>query len=240
MLNMINKQFRIRKEEIVLAGIIECAIFILGMIMLALVVKFDDTTVKVFELGSIAALSATLFTTALIAFATFGISFNNAICMGRTRKSFVIAYTVVTFCTTCAIIIVAFLFSIIEKILYAIIYPDYIFEYVAMNHVTPIIIIAVILIEVIVPMFIGTLLAKYGMKAFWILWAFWMLGVTVLPKMIKNIYVNDDSVIGEIERKFVSAFGGVSLASWYAIGGVILLLMLITTINLIRKQGVKI
>ena len=59
-------------------------------------------------------------------------------------------------------------------------------------------------------------------------------------QLIKNIYVNDDSVIGEIERKFVSAFGGVSLASWYAIGGVILLLMLITTINLIRKQGVKI
>jgi len=240
MLNMIKKQFKLRKEEIVYAGIIECVTFILGMIVLALIVKFDDTTDNVFELGTIFALGATLFTTALLAFATFGVSFNNAICMGRTRKSFALAYAVVSLCMTCTVIIVAFLFSIGEKALYPFLYPNYNFEYAVMNHITPMMIAAVILIEVIVPMFIGTLLAKYGMKAFWILWALWMFGFTVLPRMIENINVSDKSVLGDIERKLVSAFGGISITGWFAIGGVILLLMLVTTINLVRKQGVKI
>jgi len=244
MLNMIKKQFKLRKEEIVLAGIIECVTFILGMIMLVIIVRFDDTIDKVFELGSIIAFCASLFTTFIMVFATFGVSFNNAICMGRTRKSFVTSYTLVTLCVTCAIIVIALLFSIIEKSLYTFLYPDHIFGYVAVNHITLTIVVAVILIEVIVPMFIGTILAKYGMKAFWILWAIWMFGCVVLPKMvgrmIDNGYEHDDSVLGEIERSLVSTFGSISIVGWYAIGGVILLLMLVTTINLTRKQGVKI
>jgi len=87
-------------------------------------------------------------------------------------------------------------------------------------------------------------LAKYGMKAFWILWAIWMFGCIVLPKMvgrmIGNSYEHDNSALGEIERRLVSTFGSISTVSWYAIGGAILLLMLVTTINLTRKQGVKI
>ena len=244
MLNIIKKQFKLRKEEIVLAGIIECVTFILGMIILALLVRFDDTTDTVFELGSIFAFSSTIFTTFIMIFATFGVSFNNAICMGRTRKSFVTSYTVVTLCVTCAIIVIAFLFSIIEKSLYTFLYPNHIFEYVAVNHMTPMIIVAVILIEVIVPMFIGTILAKYGMKAFWILWAIWMFGCVVLPnmvgRMIGNDYEHDGSVLGGIERKLASTFGSINIVGWYAIGGAILLLMLVTTINLTRKQGVKI
>ena len=244
MLNIIKKQFKLRKEEIVLAGIIECVTFILGMIILALLVRFDDTTDTVFELGSIFAFSSTIFTTFIMIFATFGVSFNNAICMGRTRKSFVTSYTVVTLCVTCAIILIAFMFSIIEKSLYTFLYPDHIFGYVAVNHITPFIVVTVILIEVIVPMFIGTILAKYGMKAFWILWAIWMFGCIVLPKMvgrmIGNSYEHDNSALGEIERKLVSTFGSISIVGWYAIGGAILFLMLVTTINLTRKQGVKI
>ena len=239
-LNLIKKQFKLRKDEIVIVGRIECVTFILGMIMLALIVKFDNTTDKVFELGSIIAIAISLFTTFILIFATFGVSFNNAVCMGRTRKAFVTSYVVVTFCMTCAILIVGFLLSFVERLLCTIIYPNYIFEYVAMNHITPMIVLAIILIEVIVPVFIGTLLARYGMKAFWIMWVIWMFGFTVLPRMMNNIYENDHSVIGEIERKLVSTLGGISIASWYVIGGIVLLLMLVTTINLIRKQGVKI
>jgi len=240
MLNMIKKQFKLRKEEIVLAGIVECVTFVLGMVIMALIVKYDNTTNKVFELGSIIAFSTPLFTTFIMIMATFGMGFNNAISMGRTRKSFVTAYTIVTLCITCAIVIVAFLFSVVEKLLYTFIYPNYVFEYTAVNHVTPMIIVAVVLIEVIMPMFVGTLLAKYGMKAFWIMWAFWMFGFTILPRMIKTIYLKDNSVLGDIERHLASVLGGISIASWYAIGGIILLLMLITIINLIRKLGVKI
>jgi len=239
MLNMIKKQFKLRKEEIVLAGIIECVTFILGMIMLVIIVRFDDTIDKVFELGSIIAFCASLFTTFIMVFATFGVSFNNAICMGRTRKAYVTSYVTVTICMTCSIIIIAFLFTIVEKALCTVIYPNYVFEYVALNHITPLIIVAVILVEVIVPMFIGTLLARYGMKAFWIMWVIWMFGFTVLPRMISNIDINDNSVIGNIGNKLVSELGGISIASWYTVGGILLILMFVTTINLIRKQGVK-
>jgi len=240
MLNMIKKQFKLRKEEIVFAGIIEFVTFILGMIVLAVIMKYDDTTNKAFELGTIIAFFTSLLTIFTMVFATFRVSFNNAICMGRTRKSFVISYTVVTFCITCVAIIVGFFFGFIEKSIYIIIYPNHVFEYVAMNHITPIIVVAVILVEVIVPIFIGTLLAKYGQKAFWIMWIFWMFGFTVLPRMLKNIYENDSFGLGDSERKLIAALGGIGTVSWYVIGGIILLIMLVTTINLIRKQGVKI
>ena len=57
---------------------------------------------------------------------------------------------------------------------------------------------------------------------------------------IRDIYENDNSTLGEIGRKLVSIFGSISIVGWYAIGGAILLLMLVTTINLTRKLGVKI
>jgi len=116
MLNMIKKQFKLRKDEIVLTGIVECVAFVIGMIILALIVKFDNTTDKVFELGSLVAFSMSLFAAFIMVFATFGVSFNNALCMARTRRSFMISYTVVSLCITGGIILLLMIVTIINLI----------------------------------------------------------------------------------------------------------------------------
>lgn len=236
MLDMIKKQFQIRKNELIFLGVSEVVVFILGIIIQALVINFDNTVQSVFELGTSIAFVFSLFALMIIILATFGVNFEYAVGMGRTRKSFLISYISVTLCHTVIVIVTGFILSFIEKLLYTQMYPQYNFDNVILDHISAVVIIAVILAEVIIPMFMGALLLKYKMKAFWIMWAIWMVGTVVLPKLLTSALVNENSRLGVIGRKLTASLGGINITCWIIIGGFIFVIMLISTCNIIKTQ----
>lgn len=236
MLEMIKKQFQIRKNELIFLGVSEVAVFILGVILQVLIFNLDEDVHSVFELGTLIAFCFSLFVLMMFVLATFGVNFEYAVRMGRTRKSFLIAYIAVTLCHTFVAIITGFILSLIEKQLYTQLYSQYFYDNMVLAHITPLIVIVVIFVEVIIPMFVGALLLKYGMKAFWILWAIWMIGTVAIPKIFKSAIENENSVLGIFERKLAASLGGINIAFWIIIGGVILIIMLISTFNMILNQ----
>lgn len=236
MLDIIKKQLVIRKQEILIPIRIEVITFILGILLFIIINEFDNTLVYSFELGSMVAFGCSVLTMLFVGLATFGENFSNAICMGRTRKSFISAYYIITLGYILLNFIICIAFVFIERTIYAIIYPDYVFKFVALSKLSFIIFLFIIFTVLIVPTFVGVLLLKYGKKAFWILWSIWMISTAVLPRLVEKAYTSSNPTIVTIKNSTISMFGSVSISILLLTGGVILIAMFITTVNLTLKQ----
>lgn len=86
--------------------------------------------------------------------------------------------------------------------------------------------------------FMGTLILRYGKKAFWVFWVIWMFCFIVLPRIHDAAEEAPASLFGRIGNAVIGTFTGMTLNVIIGIAAVLSILSLAGSWMYLRKQQV--
>lgn len=179
---------------------------------------------------------------AFIAFAfmhLFGISFsfmgdfNMAISLGATRKSFVAGYVLFNLLEIAVLEVEIILFGMFEKFMLKTAFPQASMEIDLTTFFTWKYLLGAMVVFTVLEMLLGAVILRYGVKAFWVLWAIWMI-VCLAPMNIEK----NEKLSGELAK--LGLFLGGKLTPQGMVVLVIVLTIVVAAItwNILRKQRV--
>ena len=156
-----------------------------------------------------------------------------AISLGATRKSFVAGYALFNLLEIAVLELEIVVFGVVEKLFLENAFPQAVMEIDLTNFFTWNYLSGVLVVFTAVEMFFGAVILKYGMKAFGVLWALWML-ITLVPMNIEK----NEKLSGALESL------GVILGEKITSQGIAALVIIATIIivmimwKILRKQRV--
>ena len=169
----------------------------------------------------------------------FGISFsfmgdfNMAVSMGVTRKSFVAGYVLFNLLEIAVLEVEIILFGMFEKFMLKTAFPQASMEIDLTTLFTWKYLLGVMVVLTVLEMLLGAVILRYGVKAFWVLWAIWMIVCLAPMNIAKN-----EKLSGELAKL------GLFLGGKFTPQGIVALVIALTIVvaaitwNILRKQRV--
>jgi hypothetical protein len=236
---MIIKLCKQRKSEIKLMLVIAVVVFILGTILLAIVMKTDNEPTT-FEIGTALVSMLLAFYVLIIGALSYGQEFNMAIQMGVTRKQFTPAYFITSLIFVSVNVLVIYGFHFIENFEIATFYASYEKDTGIEQFLLSWNIIPLILLLAALPQFIGCLTMKFGKKAFWVIWALWMIGCMLPSRIINAMKKGNDSILAKLGNGIAYVASHITPVGGFVSIIVLTVIIIILTYLLSRKQAVTI
>jgi hypothetical protein len=161
--------------------------------------------------------------------------FNMALSMGATRKSFVGSYALFNMVELAGLELLLFVLGKIELALISVIYPQCeiildVTQYFQWKYL-----LAVIVGMTVVELFLGAVILRFGMKAFWVVWAIWMF-LTLVP-----VKLSENKVMAAKMHQLGEQIGLENIVQYlFAAGVVAAVIMAVLGWNLLKKQRVTV
>ena len=161
--------------------------------------------------------------------------FNMALSMGATRKSFVGSYALFNMVELAGLELLLFVLGKIELALISVIYPQCeiildVTQYFQWKYL-----LAVIVGMTVVELFLGAVILRFGMKAFWVVWAIWMF-LTLVP-----VKLSENEVMAAKMQQLGEQIGLENIVQYlFAAGVVAAVIMAVLGWNLLKKQRVTV
>ena len=161
--------------------------------------------------------------------------FNMALSMGATRKSFVGSYGLFNMVELAGLELLLFVLGKIELALISVIYPQCeiildVTQYFQWKYL-----LAVIVGMTVVELFLGAVILRFGMKAFWVVWAIWMF-LTLVP-----VKLSENEVMAAKMHQLGEQIGLENIVQYlFAAGVVAAVIMAVLGWNLLKKQRVTV
>lgn len=161
--------------------------------------------------------------------------FNMALSMGATRKSFVGSYALFNMVELAGLELLLFVLGKIELALISVIYPQCeiildVTQYFQWKYL-----FAVIVGMTVVELFLGAVILRFGMKAFWVVWAIWMF-LTLVP-----VKLSENEVMAAKMHQLGEQIGLENIVQYlFAAGVVAAVIMAVLGWNLLKKQRVTV
>ena len=161
--------------------------------------------------------------------------FNMALSMGATRKSFVGSYALFNMMELAGLELLLFVLGKIELALISVIYPQCeiildVTQYFQWKYL-----LAVIVGMPVVELFLGAVILRFGMKAFWVVWAIWMFLTLVPAKLSEN------EVMAAKMHQLGEQIGLENIVQYlFAAGVVAAVIMAVLGWNFLKKQRVTV
>ena len=225
-------QYKVRKAELLQFLGITAVGYLIGLIVVFIVMNVakDNTCATA---GTMLAVIAFAFIHLFgITFSFIG-DFNMAISLGATRKSFVAGYALFNLLEIAVLELEIVVFGVVEKFLLENAFPQAVMEIDLTNFFTWNYLTGVLVVFTAVEMFFGAVILKYGMKAFWVLWAFWMIGCLVPINIEKN-----ERLSGTLARLGIFLGGNITSQGIAVLIIIISIIMVMITWKILRKQRV--
>lgn len=99
-------------------------------------------------------------------------------------------------------------------------------------------VLVLVLILTAAATFFGTLILRFGKKAFWVLWCLWMAGTLGVPAMLGAAKNTPGSILGIIGTFLINVFGGLASGTIIIILLLIWLICLAGSYTILRKQQI--
>lgn len=161
--------------------------------------------------------------------------FNMALSMGATRKSFVGSYALFNMVELAGLELLLFVLGKIELALISVIYPQCeiildVTQYFQWKYL-----LTVIVGMTVVELFLGAVILRFGMKAFWVVWAIWMF-LTLVP-----VKLSENEVMAAKMHQLGEQIGLENIVQYlFAAGVVAAVIMAVLGWNLLKKQRVTV
>ena len=235
---MLIKTMKLRLDELVLYVAVDLGAFLFGSLLLGLVTYFgsSEPDFTVFRLGTVMAWIIFCFISIGMGMFGMGAYFNWHVGFGRTRKSFFICDMATEFCWNLLSLIIIWGLSFAEGGILKLFYGPYKEEIKALwgiwfGCMIPVLALLLVLMRELT----GTLIMRFGNKAFWVMWALWMI-ICLVPGKIKSFKT---SALGKLIEKITVWIIGMSVTGWIIMGIVLVILIMAVSWMLMRKQMVK-
>lgn len=237
MLEVLKKQFTVQWKDWMGMTLVPLGAWILGLGLHYMVVRLDSTVTSYFPAGTGMAVLAAGLCTVIMGIVQLGIYFNMEVSMGCTRLRFFVSYYVVSFVFSACYIGIILLLNIAERVLEKRLYPNLSCEIDFLPYLLKGGIPAAAAV-CLVSGFCGVLILRYGRKAFWVLWAVWMICTIGLPRIHEAMEEAPNSLFGWIGNKIGFLFSGFTANEVIGIAAAVSLLSLAGAWLYLRKQQV--
>lgn len=234
---MIKKQFGVQWKDWSHLILLILGIWILGVVLHYVIVRVDDTVTTYFSMGTLMAMIGAVFAAGIMGLIQIGFYFNMEISMGCTRKGYFISYYITALVFEIFYLGIIVLLNLAERVLEKHIYTGLKSEVDFLPYILKWGLLAAAAVCVISG-FCGTLLLKYGKKAFWVLWCIWMFGCLVLPKIRRISEDAPNSFLGKIGNGTAELLKGIPVYAFAALTGAAILVGLGISWQNLRKQQV--
>ena len=201
-----------------------------------------NTSETVVEIGIIMAIASYVLYELIFEGIGLGQIFNNSLAMGVTRKRLFPSYVILCIMKNTLGLLIIIVLGAAERLYCRRAFPDNVKEDVYMILFTGrglFITISLMFLVSIIAVFVGALILRFGKKAFWPLWAVWMMAYLLPGKLGKMIDPDGEisNMLGKNVRMFLNAdvFVPVWSIIFLALCGVF---YLITYKVIIKKQSV--
>lgn len=192
MMKLLKQLYRVRKMEVLLLLGVELFGFAFGYTILNLLIATDETVSSYLLIGTTVSIIFGLFMTPFLGIRSNMYHYNMAVSMGRTRISFIVANLLLNILECVMVFAMGGMIQIVEKKLWSLRFPDLLLK-MDFSILQAKYIVAIILIIVTVELFVAALILRYRNKAFWTLWALWMI-ICIGPTHMSDIIKTKNSV----------------------------------------------
>lgn len=235
---MLIKTMKLRLDELALYVIFDFGGFLFGSLLLMLITYFQSSEpdYTAFRMGTVMAWIVFCFVSVMVGMFSMTGYFNWHVGFGKTRKSFFICDIITELCWNLLNVVVIWGLSIAEGGILKLFYGSYregAKELWGMWLVWMLPVFAIAL--TVVRELTGTLVMHFGKKVFWIMWGLWMF-VCLVPGKID---ADKKGAIAKMAGRIKVWMSGMSITDWTITGIVLVLLMLIVSWLLMRKQAVE-
>lgn len=237
MLAMIKKQFSIQWRDWILMLAFEAGAFLFGFILFSVIMRFSDESTY-FAMGTVMGAMMALIFSVVQSLSGMQIYFNVEISMGMTRKQFLVSYLMTCFCANILNMVLLVGLNALENTLLRTIYAGLTEEINFLPYLIRWAFPAAVLLAVYGG-FCGTLLLRFGRKAFWIMWVLWMFGCLGIPKISDAVTENPESVYGKIGVFLGDVLRGISPNVWITAACVLGIGAFAGMWIILRKQEVR-
>lgn len=214
--------------------------YLFGMVLVSVLMLtvVDDNTYAPMgllfaQLGAVVA--------AMVIGTRYNADFDMAVKMGATRRGYLPAAFTVSFLEILALTGVLWLLAQFETFFHDTFFSGTVVEMETtgwLGNIGLALSICVLLVGIIA--LVGALLHRYGRKAFWVVWAVWMLFFIGGPRILDAVESGDNSIFGHLGRFlagfFDGGFGGMNLL-WVLLGGG--LVSIVVTVLMLRRASVN-
>ena len=239
MIMSLKKQFSMQWKDWIFGYLIILFMGVMGWVIMYFMTSRDPEVTSYAGLGGLMAAIGLLFYTIVSAVGQMWTGFNLAVSMNSTRKHFLASYYLVIFPATLVGLALVGLIGWVEESFYRSIYPGLSSAMDFQHYLVRYGILAAAVL-VLVLGFCGALLLRYGRKAFWIMWAAWMITFLGIPRILDAVEDAPGSVFGIIGNKMILLLRGMSDTAWIALGIVLGVICLAGTYGILRRQQVNV
>lgn len=238
---MLVKTMKMRWDELAVYAVLDIGAFLFGTILLGILtwIGKGDPEYTVFRVGTAAALVTFCFSSIL--FGMFGMEayFSWHVGFGKTRKSFFLCDMAVEFCFNMINLIVIWILYFIEggilEYFYAAFPEERFMSGMFRFWMFPLGAFGLMIIKELT----GSLMMRFGSKAFWLIWVFWM-AVCLLPGRIREwLKMNESGMLERAVREMEAWFAGMTEEVWAVLGVLFAAAALTLSWIFIRKHAVK-
>lgn len=237
MLEALKKQFAVQwKDWMGVAVVIPCT-WVGGLVMYFIITRLDSDVTGYFSMGTLIAIFCTVLCVGIMGTLQLGVYFNMEVSMGCTRRRFFLSHYVVSFVFCFFYLGLVILLNLAEKYIQEQLYPKLSCEIDFLPYLLKWGIPA-IAATCLISGFCGALLLRYGRKAFWVLWAVWMICAVGIPQIHSATENAPNSLFGWIGKKIGWIFSGFTVNMFIGIMVVISILSLAGAWIHLRNQQV--
>lgn len=209
--------------------------YVFGIIVMMIIRANTMEENECVTLGMLIAMVALVFIHFFGIIFSFVGEFNMAISMGATRKAYVGSYALFNMAELAGLELLLFVLGKIELALMRVIYPQCeiildVTQYFQWKYL-----LAVIVGMTVVELFLGAVILRFGMKAFWVVWAIWMFLTLVPAKLSEN------EVMAAKMHQLGEQIGLENIVQYlFAAGVVAAVIMAVLGWNFLKKQRVTV
>ena len=217
----------------------QSAFFALGVAIVLITNAFVADETECMYIGSMMALLATVFGPLIRGNLTGHVRFRLAISMGETRLSSLLCTPVITAGISLLGVLTAWLMSLAEKALYAVVYPGCEVLLSLEKVFSPVVILCVVAGTVLLELVLSALMQRFGNKGLLVIWGAYCVLVLLFPRMIDAYRSGSTSILAKIGGAIITAITTIPAKGWIAIGAVFVLALLVFVVDTFRKAEVK-
>lgn len=228
-------QCKTRKMEVLQFLAVVFGSYVFGIIVMMIIQANTMEENECVTLGMLIAMIVLVFIHFFGIIFSFVGEFNMALSMGATRKSFVGSYALFNMVELAGLELLLFVLGKIELALISVIYPQCeiildVTQYFQWKYL-----LAVIVGMTVVELFLGAVILRFGMKAFWVVWAIWMFLTLVPAKLSEN------EVMAAKMHQLGEQIGLENIVQYlFAAGVVAAVIMAVLGWNFLKKQRVTV
>lgn len=228
-------QCKTRKMEVLQFLAVAFGSYVFGIIVMMIIRANTMEENECVTLGMLIAMAALVFIHFFGIIFSFVGEFNMAISMGATRRAYVGSYALFNMAELAGLELLLFVLGKIELALMRVIYPQCeiildVTQYFQWKYL-----LAVIVGMTVVELFLGAVILRFGMKAFWVVWAIWMFLTLVPAKLSEN------EVMAAKMHQLGEQIGLENIVQYlFAAGVVAAVIMAVLGWNFLKKQRVTV